>query len=458
MNINHRRIFPPPAAGLAVLLFSLVICADVQAQHPLLDSLISLGLTNNPGIRQERTELAIRQKEMEIADRLHYPSAGILGTYTLAWGGRSINLPIGTLLNPVYTTLNNLTQSSSFSLIDNVEEQFTPNNFIDLKLRTSMPVINPELRLGREAARQQLSMQELRIGQLERALQAQIKEAFFAYLQAAEAVNIYKAARERVQEQYRSSELLLRNDLITEAPLLRARTELAGIEADIIGSERLLTQARARLNQLLNNPTDAPLPKVTLPSPESSWQQWMHRQPDASQRTEGQLLRQAYSLNQLSVQQASQLHRPRLNAFIDMGPQAFLNNFTSDAFLVLGGVQLEWPLWSGGRNHRQLDIARLKGQQLETKLEETNGLIVLQQTAALADARAAQAGRLAAQEAVTAAERYLTLVDVAYREGAGSYIEWFDARQQLTQAQLRRSIADFELWKNLAALEQAFQQ
>jgi hypothetical protein len=170
MNINHRRIFPPPAAGLAVLLFSLVICADVQAQHPLLDSLISLGLTNNPGIRQERTELAIRQKEMEIADRLHYPSAGILGTYTLAWGGRSINLPIGTLLNPVYTTLNNLTQSSSFSLIDNVEEQFTPNNFIDLKLRTSMPVINPELRLGREAARQQLSMQELRIGQLERAL------------------------------------------------------------------------------------------------------------------------------------------------------------------------------------------------------------------------------------------------------------------------------------------------
>jgi outer membrane protein TolC len=184
----------------------------------------------------------------------------------------------------------------------------------------------------------------------------------------------------------------------------------------------------------------------------------MHRQPDASQRTEGQLLRQAYSLNQLSVQQASQLHRPRLNAFIDMGPQAFLNNFTSDAFLVLGGVQLEWPLWSGGRNHRQLDIARLKGQQLETKLEETNGLIVLQQTAALADARAAQAGRLAAQEAVTAAERYLTLVDVAYREGAGSYIEWFDARQQLTQAQLRRSIADFELWKNLAALEQAFQQ
>lgn len=458
MNINHSRIFSPFAAGFTVLLFSFAICTDMQAQHPLLDSLIALGLSNNPGIKQERTELAIRQKEMEIAHRLHYPSAGVLGTYTLAWGGRSINLPIGTLLNPVYATLNNLTNSTSFPSIDNVEEQFTPNNFIDLKLRTSMPVINPDLKLGREAARQQLTLQELRIGQLERALQAQIKDAFFAYLQASEAVNIYKAARERVQEQYRTSELLLRNDLINEAPLLRARTELAGIEADLIGSERLQTQARAQLNQLLNNPTDTFIPIVPIPSPESSWQQWMHRQPDASQRTEGQVLRQAYALSQLSVQQASQLHRPRLNAFVDMGPQAFLNNFTSDAFLMLGGIQLEWPLWSGGRNQRQLDIARLKGEQLQEKLAETNGLIVLQQAAALADARASQAGRLAAQEAVTAAERYLTLIDAAYREGAGSYVEWFDARKQLTQAQLRLSIADFELWKNLTALEQAFQQ
>ena len=63
-----------------------------------------------------------------------------------------------------------------------------------------MPVINPDLKLGREAARQQLTLQELRIGQLERALQAQIKDAFFAYLQASEAVNINKAAREPVQE------------------------------------------------------------------------------------------------------------------------------------------------------------------------------------------------------------------------------------------------------------------
>ena len=52
----------------------------------------------------------------------------------LAAGGRAIDFPIGDLLNPVYSTLNALTQTNQFPQVENESITFLPHNFQETKI------------------------------------------------------------------------------------------------------------------------------------------------------------------------------------------------------------------------------------------------------------------------------------------------------------------------------------
>src|SRR5690606_36731998 len=79
-------------------------------------------------------------------------------SYTLATGGRTIDFPVGDLLNNVYSTLNELTQSSQFPQLENVNVDFLANNFYDAKFRVSMPLINPDLSYQKDIREKQVQV------------------------------------------------------------------------------------------------------------------------------------------------------------------------------------------------------------------------------------------------------------------------------------------------------------
>jgi len=439
-----------------ISLLWLAISGPVIAQHPVLETYVQEGIANHPGLKQARLQLQSEQTNLAIAQRAHYPTVAVLGSYTLAAGGRAIDLPIGDLLNPVYGALNELTQSNSFPMVENVEEQFAPNNFIDLKVRATAPIIYPDIRLGRQAGQEKVGLQELEITRQERDLAYRIKSAYFSYLQATEAIGVYESARELVRENYRVSEALLRNDKINNGPLLRAQAELARIESELLSAQSQQKNAAAQLNTLLNKPLNSPVTAAQLPAPDSAWLQWASRAAEGEGRTELRQIDQAYRLNQLSRQQAENYTKPRLSAFVDAGAQGFVSTLDGNAPLVIAGVQLEWNLWNGGRNKLQAQAADINGQQLLARREETRNLLALQQSVALEDARSAYAALAAGREEIRAAENYFELIDKAYRQDVSSYIEWVDARTQFTNAQLRYNLQQYELWRRLAAVEQAF--
>lgn len=67
---------------------------------------------------------------------------------------------MGDLLNPVYATLNQLTGTSSFPQIANVNEQFLPNNFHETKLRVIQPLFNPEIYFNYKAQKELTTVQQ----------------------------------------------------------------------------------------------------------------------------------------------------------------------------------------------------------------------------------------------------------------------------------------------------------
>ena len=148
---NQKRLIP----AILLLLFTGI----VQAQSSL-DKYIESGLKNNLAMQQKNISLEKALNALKTANRLFFPSIDFRGDYQSGDGGRSISIPVGDLLNPVYSTLNQLTMSNTFPQISNVETNFFPQNFYDLKIRTSVPIINTDLIYNRTIQKQQTVMQE----------------------------------------------------------------------------------------------------------------------------------------------------------------------------------------------------------------------------------------------------------------------------------------------------------
>ena len=79
-----------------------------------LDNYIKTALSNNETIKQQQFLLTKSLYALKEAKSLFLPSVGFNGTYTLAGGGRTVDIPVGDLMNPVYSTLHQLTSTNSF--------------------------------------------------------------------------------------------------------------------------------------------------------------------------------------------------------------------------------------------------------------------------------------------------------------------------------------------------------
>ena len=128
---------------LKILLF-LMLSQNSFAQEKL-DNYIKSGLENSEVIKQQNIQLNKNLYALKEAKSLFFPNVAFNSTYTLADGGRTIDFPIGDLLNPVYSSLNQLTNSNSFPQLQNQSILLNPNNFLDAKIHTTLPIINAEI-------------------------------------------------------------------------------------------------------------------------------------------------------------------------------------------------------------------------------------------------------------------------------------------------------------------------
>src|ERR1041384_1290054 len=119
-------------------LFLLLLVGSSYAQTHL-EQYIRTGLSSNETIRQQQFLLDKSLWALKEAKSLFLPNVELNGTYTLAGGGRTVDIPVGDLVNPVYKTLNQLTASNSFPQIQNQNVLLNPNNFYDAKNKNNIP-------------------------------------------------------------------------------------------------------------------------------------------------------------------------------------------------------------------------------------------------------------------------------------------------------------------------------
>jgi len=431
----------------------------LQAQSQVLENYIQQGLAANLALRNR--ELAVQQSEEHIrqAKALMLPAVSFNASYTRALGGRSIQLPIGDLMNPVYSTLNQLTQTNQFPQIENVKEQFLPDNFHDTRFRVVQPLYNTDLHYNKMLREQSAAIPKAAQAVHAHQLRYDIEQAYYQHLQTLEALRIYRASLGVVQELHRVTQRLADNQKVTRDAVYNTEYEVSKMETEIVRAEKNVRLSANYFNFLLQRDLDAEIIADTalLYSAGNAPQTLeFYIQNALALRQEPTQLAAAMQVNStLLTMQESNRKLPNVGLAIDAGAQGFGYKFNSEQWYALAGLQLNWPIFSGYQKLSKEQETKLQGLELANQLELLRQQIQLQVAQSRHELEAAVKNLEQAQKAVTSTRSAFRIVQRKYEESQAIQLELFDARNKLDAAEMSLSIARLEALLREAELRRA---
>lgn len=431
---------------------SLLVGNSLMAQG-ILKEYIELGIENNLVLKEKN--ISIEKSILALQDAKSYflPAVEFGVTYNLAKGGRTINFPVGDLLNEAYSTLNELTQSSQFPQLDNVNVNFLANNFYDARFRVSMPLINPDLSYQKNIREKQIQATEYDLAIYKAALIQDIKQAYYDYCTAHTAIEVIASSKELVEQNLKDNESLLKNGTGLHASVLRAESEVENINALMIEAVNREKNAIYYLNFLLNRPLESPL-IFEEQAPDWELINTLTQEENLTLRPELLQISTYQAIQETQLKASQNFWIPRLNTFADLGSQGFNFDFSSqNSAYVFFGLNLSIPVFQGGRNRNQIQRSQLELENISIQEKLLENKLNLDLKHAKNQLKTSEASYRSAEKKTESSSAYLRLVDRGFKEGTNSLIEFIDARNQYTQAALQKTINAYALLKAQATLE-----
>lgn len=436
-----------------LLLFSRLFAVG---QSTVLDSYVQQGLKSNLQLQQEQLNFERSAQNLHLARALFFPQVSANASYMLADGGRKIEFPVGDLLNPVYSTLNNITGTTNFPQIANVTQQFLPNNFHDTKLRVIQPLFNPDIYFNYKAQKELISVQDAQKRAYENELKYSITSAYYQYLQSEESLIIYEKTKVLLTELLKINQKLVSNDKATKDIVLNAAYELDKVEFQLAHTKKNNQVAKSYFNFLLNRDLSLSIDKDSTIRSSLSEQAELTLLTETAlnQRQEIKQLQGALQTNEHVIGLAKgNAYLPKINAVGDLGYQGFKYKFDNPQQYWLVQFSLSWDLFKGGEKRIKMQQAKLDYQVVENKMAQLKKQIELQVIQGYYDLEATEQSYLAAQSGIRNAEKSFQIVRAKYVEGQALLIEYLDAQNRLTTARLAETIGAYEVLRSEAVLQ-----
>jgi outer membrane protein TolC len=144
---------------------------------------------------------------------------------------------------------------------------------------------------------------------------------------------------------------------------------------------------------------------------------------------------------------------PTVSAVGDIGFQGFEYKYNADQQFWLVQFSLTWDIFKGGEKRSKIQQSRIEYEVTENKLEQLRKQIELQVIQSYHDLEASQKSLVTATTGVIRAERAFQIINAKYKEGQVLLLEFLDAQNKMTTAQLYQSIATYDLLTKEAALQ-----
>jgi outer membrane protein TolC len=413
---------------------------------------IEEGLVSNLVMKQKNIGLQQSLLALKEARSWFYPSAGFTGEYTWAEGGRSIDFPIGDLLNPIYSTLNQLTGTQNFPQVENAEIQLMPKNFYDARFRVAFPLLNTDLHYNYQIKKQEIRLAEYEIETYRQELIRNIESAYYNYCLAADAVKIFESARGLVNRNLQINKSLVSNGKGLPANVLRAESEVEVINTRVREAENQQENARSWFNFLLNRPLNDSVLYETQPFP-ADLAASLSNTPVTENRSELRQLSAAIGIRQSVLSMNQRYVVPRINTFVDLGSQAFNWEFDSKSRYLLAGFQVSVPIFEGLRNRAKISSSKLEINNLAIQREYVSQQFSVAAGVAQNNLNTAMANLGSSEKHYQSAKAYFSLVEKGYSEGINSLIEFMDARNQFTASEVQVKLNRYKVLSAYADLK-----
>lgn len=427
----------------------------------VIDDYVREGLRSNLALRSESLEVERQLAALDQARARFLPTIAFEARYSRADGGRQIDFPVGTLLNPVYSTLNELLaaqgRGTPFAPIEDQTFDFLREREQDTRLTLRQPIYAPAIPAAVRAQRALLESAQFGRVALARRLKRDITVAYLDWLRASRAVEIVQASLELLEENLRVNESLFRNGKLTQDQVLRARAELLEVEQQLREARDAVAQAQSYVNFLLNRSLDEPLRAAVIEREIERTTQDLAalRAAALANRPELDQLESAAKAAQAREHLARAALKPTLSLGVDGGIQGEEYGFGSGRNFGMISLLLQWELFDGGARRAEVRSARAAARQAETRRDELAQQIQLEVQQALDRLQTAADSLAIAEARLEAAQAGFRIASRKRDEGVISQVEFIDARSALTRAELNLNLTRFELLSRQAELDYA---
>ena len=426
-----------------------------NSRNPLLQSYIEEGLQSNLGLKQKQLDYAADLAALKGARGLFFPDVSLNARYTMADGGRIIEFPVGDLLNPVYSTLNLITGTSSFPQIENEEFSFYRAREHETKMTLVQPVFSAELIHNYKIRKQGSEITRISLERYKKELVREITRAYYAYQKADQLLSLADTTEALVKENLRVSRSLFENDKVTRDAVFRSEAEVSKVEEEQARARNLLEVSRAYFNFLLNRSPDARIelileePQPVLISLDRAVETALNNREELNQIAAGRVLNKHLT----SLYRGNNI--PGLYGVVDYGFQGEEYRFTGEDDFVLASLVMRWNLFQGTVNRQKVQQSRIEADKLNEIYEETKAQIRLEVINGYYGLQAACESVESARNQLRSARKAYALIRRKYAEGQASLLELIDARTSLTGASTRSIIARSDYFSKLADFEYA---
>ena len=435
----------------------------------ILERYVAEGLRGNLALAQREIDVETSLAALDEARALFRPSLSLNARYSRAGGGRNIEFPVGDLLNPVYSSLNEILaqsgQSPRFGQLDNVAIPFLREREQDTRLRLFQPVYRPELRPNLRLRKALAAADALSVDSFRRQLERDIRVAYFDWLRAQRFVEIAESTRALVAENLRVNRSQYDSGSLTRDEVLRVEAELSSVDQELLDIERQVLLASSYFNFLLNRSIDSeidvdnglleglrPGASTSDDSPFSVSEE-VAMTAALSRREELFQLDSAIEASLASVALSRAERRPSFDLAIDYGIEGESYELESEADFWQASLVLSWTFWNSGATDARRRQAELEAERLEVQRRELEQQIRLEVREAWRRLEVALRSVSVARQRLASAEEAYRIVERRYDAGVVPQVSLIDARSELTRARVGLTTTFFDRLSREADLE-----
>ena len=310
--------------------------------------------------------------------------------------------------------------------------------------------------IGRNIRTQRLQLEQARMNlcEVENAIVADVKSAYYALMAAQRAVEIRTQSRDLYQEQYDRTKAFYDQGLRPKVDVTTAEVNLNNEILSLIRAKNLVKTQNAKLANVMGVPRDKPFTlsneiedeKIEFTFEEALTRAYENR-PDVKSSKLG------LQISEIKLTQSKAAYWPTFSLGASFSKSGNEFRFDSDQTKLFAGVEI--PIFSAFKVHNGVKQAKINLSSAQNNDRSLANDVYLEVQSAFIRLNEAAESIPVASSTVERAKENMDLARGRYNEGIGDIITLKDAEVSYTDAKLNLLTARFDYAVALAELKQA---